>query len=103
MKSIAAILLGARTCLLFLLIDSAAHAFVPASGGIVYPHYNHACHRPTPLFSSEVATAGTTDSGSNARQIIIDPKEAVKLFGRLAEKYISEFLLLKRVVLIFVL
>ena len=45
------------------------------------------CGRTTPL-RSEVATAEP-----DADTLRTDPKEAVKLFGRLAEKYISKFLM----------
>ena len=42
---------------------------------------------------SEVAEKVDTDTAEASTTIHTDPKEAVKLFGRLAEKYISEFII----------
>ncbi len=92
MKCIVTILLSAPSCILLLLLDSTAHAFASATGIIAFSH-----HRPTlsssssSLYSSEVAAAATTTESCSDAAIQIDPKEAVKLFGRLAEKYISEW------------
>ena len=63
-------------------------------GGALHPTTTSAsCRLPTTtttsLSSEAVATAEAEDAGADAIQT--DPKEAVKLFGRLAEKYISEY------------
>jgi hypothetical protein len=58
----------------------AASAFTPSSPSIVRPF------RSSALASAETSEAATTDLP--AISIAIDPKEAVKLFGRLADKYI---------------
>ena len=46
------------------------------------------CSRDPTALRSEVAATAEADEAAAVRT---DPKEAVKLFGRLAEKYISEF------------
>ena len=47
------------------------------------------CRRTNVLYSEVVEKEATTESASTT--IETDPKEAVKIFGRLAEKYISEW------------
>ncbi len=119
MKRIVAFLLSVPPCLLS--NNVIAHAFVhpPAasssccSGGniIIFPHHNSACSGRTSsssLYSSEViATAAPAEScsdddnnNSKNNSVQLDPKEAVKLFGRLAEKYISELLLFDHGILV---
>ena len=97
MNRIVTFLLGAPSCLLLLLLDSTSHAFAPASGGLGFSHQYHVSYRPSlssssssSLRSSEVVAAVETTESCSDNDIQIDPKEAVKLFGRLAEKYISE-------------
>jgi hypothetical protein len=91
MKCIVNILLSAPSCLLLLLLDSTAHAFAPATGSIAFSHHRSTLSSSSSsLYSSEVAAAATTTEACSDTAIQIDPKEAVKLFGRLAEKYISE-------------
>ena len=47
--------------------------------------------RITPLYSEVVEKEASTTTESSSTTIETDPKEAVKIFGRLAEKYISEW------------
>mmetsp|Transcript_4134 Transcript_4134/g.9185 ORF Transcript_4134/g.9185 Transcript_4134/m.9185 type:complete len:224 (+) Transcript_4134:300-971(+) len=73
MKHIATILFGAASCL----SSTSVNAFAPPSAVVSHQA------RSTTSLSSEVASAE-----AEADTIQTDPKEAVKLFGRLAEKYI---------------
>lgn len=68
---------------LFLLATSGANAFVPASGG----RPANGAFANAPAASISAGTSRRTTSLAST-EVSVDPKEAVKLFGRLAEKYI---------------
>ena len=73
----------ATTILLFLL-PFGIYGFTP-------PSALQNLRRITPLYSEVVEKEASTTTESSSSTIETDPKEAVKIFGRLAEKYISEF------------
>ena len=66
---------------LFLLATSGANAFVPTSGSS--PAVGAFANAPAASTS-----AGRRTTSLASTEVSVDPKEAVKLFGRLAEKYI---------------
>ena len=68
---------------LFLLATSGANAFVPTSGG----RPANGAFANAPAASISAGTSRRTTSLAST-EVSVDPKEAVKLFGRLAEKYI---------------
>ena len=74
----------AKTILLLLLLPFGIYGFTS-------PLSLQNSRRRTNVLYSEVVQKEATTIESSSSTIETDPKEAVKIFGRLAEKYISEW------------
>jgi len=74
------------TTILLLLLPFSIYGFTPPSLS-----FQNSRRRTNVLYSEVVEKEASTTTESSSSTIETDPKEAVKIFGRLAEKYISEW------------